>query len=161
MLDAMRTVLVVEDDPLNLRLMTECLGFAGYHSLCAHDCRSAMETVKDHDEIDLVLVDILLPDDDGVTLGNHIAAAKPELPVLFISASNRPRRVPVERFLGKPFRVGEFLDFVRSGSRLGVAIARNLPEPLLGAAGSAIAPVGAMGLADGDVEGDRDALVHA
>jgi CheY-like chemotaxis protein len=59
------TVLVVEDNPLNLKLVRDVLGHAGYRVLEATDGESGIALAREQ-RPDLVLMDIQLPGIDGV-----------------------------------------------------------------------------------------------
>jgi CheY-like chemotaxis protein len=61
------TILVVDDNPTNLKLITDVLGFEGHCILTAMDAKQAQAVVRDYPP-DLILMDIGLPDMDGLTL---------------------------------------------------------------------------------------------
>ena len=60
-------ILVVDDNPTNLKLVSDVLQFEGYLILKAIDAESAQEIVHDTPP-DLILMDIALPGMDGLTL---------------------------------------------------------------------------------------------
>jgi CheY-like chemotaxis protein len=60
-------ILVVDDNPTNLKLVTDVLGFEGHCILTAMDAKQARAVVRDSPP-DLILMDIGLPDMDGLTL---------------------------------------------------------------------------------------------
>jgi CheY-like chemotaxis protein len=60
-------ILVVDDNPTNLKLVTDVLQFEGYQILKASDAESAQEIVRNTPP-DLILMDIALPGMDGLTL---------------------------------------------------------------------------------------------
>jgi two-component system, cell cycle response regulator DivK len=59
-----RRILVVEDNPLNLKLVRDVLEFAGYHVIEAHSGEEGLR-VAQADPPDLVLMDLQLPGIDG------------------------------------------------------------------------------------------------
>jgi two-component system cell cycle response regulator DivK len=59
-----RRILVVEDNPLNLKLVRDVLQFAGYDVLEAHSGEEGLR-VAEEDPPDLVLMDLQLPGIDG------------------------------------------------------------------------------------------------
>ena len=61
------TILVVDDNPTNLKLVTDVLGFEGYCILTAINAKQAQAVVQ-HSPPDLILMDIGLPDMDGLAL---------------------------------------------------------------------------------------------
>ncbi len=56
-----RTVLIVDDDTLTVRLLEFVLRSAGLNVLCLHDGRSALDAVREH-RPDLVLADVAMPE---------------------------------------------------------------------------------------------------
>jgi CheY-like chemotaxis protein len=60
-------ILVVDDNPTNLKLVSDVLRFDGYRILNAIDAESAQEIVRNTPP-DLILMDIALPGMDGLTL---------------------------------------------------------------------------------------------
>jgi CheY-like chemotaxis protein len=61
------TILVVDDNRTNLKLVTDVLGFEGHCVLMAMDAKQAQAVVQ-HSPPDLILMDIGLPDMDGLAL---------------------------------------------------------------------------------------------
>jgi two-component system cell cycle response regulator DivK len=59
-----RRILVVEDNPLNLKLVRDVLQFAGYHVIEAHSGEEGLRVAQE-DPPDLVLMDLQLPGIDG------------------------------------------------------------------------------------------------
>lgn len=60
-------ILVVDDNPTNLKLVSDVLAFDGYRILQASDAEHAQEIIKTSPP-DLILMDIALPGMDGLTL---------------------------------------------------------------------------------------------
>lgn len=67
------TILVVDDNPTNLKLVSDILEFDGYRILKASDAESAQEIIKNTPP-DLILMDIALPGMDGLTLTRLLKA---------------------------------------------------------------------------------------
>jgi len=67
------TILVTDDDPRILLLMTEVLGEAGYEVLQASTGKECLEALKAHHP-DIVLLDVMLPDTTGMELCRQIKA---------------------------------------------------------------------------------------
>ena len=76
------SVLVVDDNPVNLKLIGEVLEFEGYAVLFAHDAEAAQLIITDLVP-DLILMDIALPGIDGLTLTR------------LLKADERTRRTPI------------------------------------------------------------------
>ena len=67
------TILVVDDNHTNLKLVTDVLGFEGYCILTATDAKQAQAVVR-RSPPDLILMDIGLPDMDGLALTQILKA---------------------------------------------------------------------------------------
>lgn len=77
-------ILVVDDNPTNLKLVSDLLECEGYEILKASDAEEAQEVIAKHAP-DLLLLDIALPGMDGLTLARKLKAA-PETKDLVIVA---------------------------------------------------------------------------
>ena len=119
-MDGDATVLVVDDQPQNVRLLDAVLSPRGYRVVGATSGQEALEALR-VDEIDLVLLDIRMPGMDGYEVCRRIRA-DPEtefLPVVMITASEAEQKVlaieaGADDFIGKPFDQGELLARVSS-----------------------------------------------
>ena len=69
------TILVVDDNPTNLKLVSDLLAFEGYQMLKASDAEEAEEAIA-RTLPDLILLDIALPGMDGLTLTSKLKAAE-------------------------------------------------------------------------------------
>ncbi|MBP8251586.1 MAG: response regulator [Herpetosiphon sp.] len=76
----MNTILVVDDDPAILSGITILLEQAGYHVLQASNGADARRLLAN--KPDLVILDIMLPDDDGIELCRVIRQQTHDTPVL-------------------------------------------------------------------------------
>jgi len=83
----LQTVLVVEDSPVNLKILTGLLTRKGYRVLTAETGEEALAQVKTK-QPDLIVLDIMLPGMDGYTTCKHLKADKAtcDIPVIFISS---------------------------------------------------------------------------
>jgi PAS domain S-box-containing protein len=80
------TILVAEDEQALRQLMEAILSGYGYRVLLAADGGEAIATVRQYGaKIDLVLMDVIMPGVNGKEAFEVIHAARPELPVLFMS----------------------------------------------------------------------------
>lgn len=68
-----RTILVVDDHPTNLKLVSDVLAFEGHHILKAADAEEALDLLATSLP-DLILLDIALPGMDGLTLTRRLKA---------------------------------------------------------------------------------------
>lgn len=62
----MKRILVIDDDPQFLRMLTEMLGAAGYAIRSVDNGGTALELLKNQGPWDMVLCDILMPRPDGI-----------------------------------------------------------------------------------------------
>ncbi|SMX25805.1 chemotaxis protein CheB [Boseongicola aestuarii] len=77
------TILVVEDDPLVRRLTVERLENLGYRTMAAENGPAALEILRDKNEIDLVLSDVVMPGGmTGFEVADQALKIKPTLKVL-------------------------------------------------------------------------------
>jgi CheY-like chemotaxis protein len=66
-------ILVVDDNPTNLKLVSDLLKWSGYQISGAMDAERALEVIR-HTKPDLILMDIGLPGMDGLTLTRKLKA---------------------------------------------------------------------------------------
>jgi len=108
------TVLVVEDDPAIRRGLVDALAYAGYDPLECADAETAQGHL-DRSPVDLVLLDVLLPDRTGFDLLVDIRRKSPRLPVIMVTARGaEPDRVRglrdgADDYVVKPFSARELL----------------------------------------------------
>src|SRR5262245_60678572 len=86
------TLLVIDDDPINCRLMRAIFERAGLQVLAAPDGQSGIERAVAA-RPDLVLLDLQLPGADGIEILEALRAADPGLPVVMLTASHDPKTV--------------------------------------------------------------------
>ncbi|MGB9280980.1 MAG: response regulator, partial [Pseudonocardiaceae bacterium] len=77
-------VLVVEDEVSLAELLTMALRYEGWDVRSASDGLSAVRTAREFGP-DLVVLDIMLPDIDGLEVLRRLRAGAPTLPVLFLT----------------------------------------------------------------------------
>jgi DNA-binding response OmpR family regulator len=109
MRSARASILVVEDDPLTVRTLVDALEDADYrvwHAVNGNDARGQLERARP----DLILLDLMLPDIDGLVLCSVLKSVA-DVPIVICSASAR-RSDPVlalklgaDDFIKKPFEI--------------------------------------------------------
>ncbi|MGL4283510.1 MAG: response regulator transcription factor [Eubacterium aggregans] len=82
-------ILVVEDDLSTARLMRAILKHAGYHVHTADNGLLALE-LMDNQHIDLIVLDIMMPEMDGYTFTQELRNAGDSTPILMVSAKALP-----------------------------------------------------------------------
>ena len=115
-------ILIIEDEEHLADLLTEVLGREGHAAEAAYDGRSGLARVLAED-YDLLVVDWMLPDLDGVQVIKRLRAADVRVPVLMLTARAQVEdRVEgldagADDYLPKPFAFPELLARVRALSR--------------------------------------------
>ena len=115
----MKTVLVLEDDPSNMRGFSALLSSIGYSVLEATTGREAIEAGNRHGSIDLFLSDVDVPGPSGTEVALELIKAHPTMPVLFVSGTPTYlwRRNDVDNFRQLP---SDLVDFIEKPCRLAV-----------------------------------------
>lgn len=114
------TILIVEDNGELRRLLRARLEKLGYAVLDAASAAEAVELSNGRkDRVDLLVVDMVLPDSTGTELAQRLREGRPGLPALHISGYLENRAavgIPESgaEFLSKPFTLAAFGDRVRS-----------------------------------------------
>jgi adenylate cyclase len=118
------TVLAVDDQPPNLRLLDAVLSPNGYRVITASSGEQALELLHSSG-IDLVLLDIVMPGIDGYEVCRQIRSEPSTafLPVIMITASGDQEKTQAikagaDDFINKPFHQGELLARVASLARI-------------------------------------------
>ena len=114
-------VLVVDDDPQALRYVRDALTEAGHDAIVTGDHRE-LGRIIEAEKPDLVLLDLMLQDTDGIKLMQSVAELA-ELPVIFISAYGRDETIVraleagASDYIVKPFSSSELMARIRTALR--------------------------------------------
>jgi len=119
-----QTILIVDDIKENIDILVNLL--RGHDIITALDGKTALDIVENEDNIDLVLLDIMMPDMDGCEvcqkLKNH--SNTKHIPIIFLSAKNKPEDIQKGFKLGavdyvtKPFNPDELISRVDTHLKL-------------------------------------------
>ncbi len=140
-----RRVLVVEDDPAIRQGLVDALASEGYRPVEAEDGERGRD-VAVRGAFDLVLLDLVLPKQDGFEVLAAIRAACPTLPVIVLTARGseddrvRGLKLGADDYVVKPFSARELL------ARVQAVLRRSAERPL---------DVTSLRLATGDVDLER------
>ena len=83
-------ILIVDDKRANLQLLREVLKGEGYKLLFAKGGKAALAQVEKHSPLDLILLDIIMPEMDGYEVCRQLKA-RPQtkyIPIIFVTAKN-------------------------------------------------------------------------
>ena len=142
-------ILLVEDDTALRGALEELLCREGYEVVKAPNARSARSAVNF--EIDLVMLDVGLPDGDGVSLCRQWRSEGVQTPILFLTAKDE--ELDVVRgldaggndYVTKPFRMQELL------SRIRALLRRNQKETTISRSGITLDKAKLQASKDGEV----------
>ncbi|WP_181776147.1 response regulator transcription factor [Amycolatopsis pittospori] len=133
----MPKLLVVEDDDAIGGVLESTLRLHGYEVSWQRDGRTALAAAA-ADDIDFVLLDLGLPDLDGVEVCRRLRAALPGAVLVILTARQEEMDVVVgleagaDDYLTKPIRLGELLARVRAHLRRGTAPPESRPAIAVG-----------------------------
>ena len=122
-------ILVVDDEPAILRFLRASLESQGYTVSTAADARTALDMVRRH-TADLVVLDLGLPDMDGLDVVRQIRDGGETLPIIILSSrDNESAKVEAldrgsDDYVTKPFGIDELL--ARSAWRSAIACSRKV-----------------------------------
>ncbi len=110
--------LVVDDEPAVRGLAASLLQHLGFEVLTASDGAQAIDVVRSQPALRVVLLDVTMPQLDGVQTFHTLATLRPELPVVLSSGyhdaeSLRPAGVAPAGFARKPYRFEELRAILR------------------------------------------------
>ena len=79
---------MVDDEDVVLEPISELLKRTGYRVICVNSGRKAIDIIKMHDHIDLVVLDMIMPDMNGEKTFFNIREIQPDLPIILASGFN-------------------------------------------------------------------------
>ena len=104
--------LVVDDTPEVAKLLVMHLEHMGYACQTASEARQAKQVLASAPDMDLLVIDIRLPDEHGIAFARQVRAggSKPPTPIVFVSGAFAPEEMdrrsassPASSALTKPF----------------------------------------------------------
>ena len=117
---AAKTVLIVEDNELNMKLFHDLLDAHGYKTLMTKDGMEALEIARNN-RPDLILMDIQLPEVSGLEVTKWLKEDDELASITVIAVTafamkgdeEKIREGGCEAYIAKPISVGQFLETVR------------------------------------------------
>lgn len=113
-----KNILVAEDDEANFLFIREVLAGKDYFIVRATNGREVIETVKERQDIDLVLMDIKMPDLDGYKATKYIKEIRNDLPVIaqtayaFTSDREKALAAGCDDYISKPIDSAKLLALI-------------------------------------------------
>ena len=111
-----RLVLIVEDEEPVRRVLTDALERNGYQVLQAGSAEDALVVAETVDRpIEVLLMDIMLPDSWGTQLAQNLKVLHPEIGIIYASGYAQDDPIMMSgiekgtRFLHKPFEIDDML----------------------------------------------------
>jgi len=93
------SILVVDDEENMLALLERVLGKEGYHIACANSAQVAMRLAREH-SFQLAIVDVFMPELDGIDMLRKLKAMDGDMPVVMMSAFPSWEKEEAARQLG-------------------------------------------------------------
>ncbi len=112
-----RTVLIIDDDARNIFALRLVLKTKGYHCLAAGDAVTGLDMLRQHPDIRVVLLDMMMPDMDGYQTIEAIRASPDlnQVPVIAVTAQamrgdrEKCLQAGASDYISKPVDVDELL----------------------------------------------------
>ena len=116
-----KTVMIVEDNELNMKLFNDLLESRGYSIIQTRNGLEALDLAREH-RPDLILMDIQLPEVSGLEVTKWMKEDDDlrAIPIIAVTAfamkgdEDRIRQGGCEAYLSKPISVGKFLETVKA-----------------------------------------------
>jgi two-component system, OmpR family, response regulator len=112
-------ILIVDDDHEIRELLAKFLGQYGYRVSVAENGQAMREVMAQSDKIDLLILDIMMPGDDGITLCKELRL-KSNVPVIMLSAMAEESdrivglEIGADDYISKPFNPRELVARVKA-----------------------------------------------
>ncbi len=124
----MATVLIVEDNEMNIRLFSDLLKSKGYHVIACPDSTKALQIVKDNHP-DVILMDIQMPEISGLELTRLIRedSTISDTKIVAVSAFamdediDRIRSAGCDDYISKPIEINSFFSTVSRWAKTDMA----------------------------------------
>jgi len=112
-------ILIVEDEPNVVSVLTRGLNAGGLESSVAPDGIVALEMISAH-SFELIVMDIMLPGINGIDLCKHVKTKYPHIPVIMLTALGSTENIVTgldngaDDYLVKPFKIAELAARIRT-----------------------------------------------
>ncbi|HVW80668.1 MAG TPA: response regulator transcription factor [Mycobacteriales bacterium] len=112
-------LLVVDDEPNIVELLSATLRFAGFEVVTASDGQQALDMIASY-QPDLVVLDVMMPGIDGFEVVRRMSESGPRIPVLFLTAKDATEAkvtgltLGADDYITKPFSLEEAIARIRA-----------------------------------------------
>jgi DNA-binding NtrC family response regulator len=135
MLDSIHSILIVDDDPMNAKLMEKLIQKMGMRSEWVEGGRAALTRLKDKtkDPIHVILLDLMMPDMDGMATMRGILRDNPHIPIIFLTSHNdvetatQAIRAGAYDYMTKPFDAQKLMVTIKNALKLHLMAQRAAP----------------------------------
>lgn len=118
-------LLIADDDPAYLDVLSEMFTTQGYHVACASNGQEALQRFREHPEVNTVILDVDMPGKSGVEVLREIRKSRPDILAIIITAlqdeSLHRQLMDYEGAFAvfeKPFSMQHFLRFVETSEQI-------------------------------------------
>jgi two-component system KDP operon response regulator KdpE len=125
------TILVIDDDKLTSRMVSDQLAETGYTVQVAHDGKEGLRQMYAH-RPDLIILDVMMPEMDGWTTCRRVREVS-NVPIIMLTSRDRPQDIirgldeGADEYVTKPFEITVLLARVRAVLRR-VSLASASPQ---------------------------------
>lgn len=115
-----KTILLVEDQFINANLIADIFEDTGVEIIIAGSGNEALQKVKEKQQIDLVLMDVQLPDIDGIETSRQIKNMRKDLPIIIQTAFAledyvaRSKEAGCDYFITKPLNTVKLYEILNT-----------------------------------------------
>ncbi|MCL1904354.1 MAG: response regulator transcription factor [Oscillospiraceae bacterium] len=116
----MKTLLYIEDEITVLKNVSKTLTANNYHVFTAENLEQAREHLYNQQKIDAIILDIMLPDGNGLDLLRELRESGSKIPIIMLTAWGEPQDVKrglklgANDYMSKPFDYGVLLERVNT-----------------------------------------------
>lgn len=114
-----KNILIVDDEELILELYSDFFEQKGFSTLTAMNLREALDIIdKQHQDIDLILADIMLPDGKGFAIHDEIKNSKIDIPIIFMTGFRYKPEIDKKlkeikaKWLAKPIKMEQLFEMI-------------------------------------------------
>jgi CheY-like chemotaxis protein len=116
-------ILVIDDDAAVREMISKMLNSEGFEALTAADGEQALRVIRSHSEIDLVIIDMIMPEKEGIETISELKRDFPHIKILAISGGGKisadiylrlAAQMGADSALKKPFVKQEMINAIQA-----------------------------------------------